>query len=97
VQFGQDYLFTLTSTEPMDIYISGGTETAVTPIEFTNDAAFKKQSYVSFAFSQFPQLSSFTAAVRVNGLEFYTNRFQEVHLNAKFTITSSIISCSYIR
>jgi hypothetical protein len=82
--YGQTYNFTLSASQPLDIYLISGAESD--PNEFNYDTAIKKQNYVQISFTQFPFLATFTAAVKVNGLDYYANKFNKVTLQAKFSV-----------
>lgn len=73
----------------MDVYVVSGTTKE--PTEFSNDLEFKRQTSLVLASQSFPSFTTFTAAVRVEGLEYNGNVFHQHVLRASFTKTSSSI------
>jgi hypothetical protein len=70
----------------MDIFIVAGTMRE--PTEFANDMEFKGQTSIKITSRAFPALTSFTAAVKVNGNEYNGNVFHQSVLRAWFTKSS---------
>lgn len=66
-----NYEFVISATNPMDIYINPGSK--VETHEFNNTLEIKKQTRFTLRSTQIPGLSSFTASVRVNGANLYSN------------------------
>lgn len=87
LQMGQTHDFTLSSNFPLDVYVMAGDHSD--PNEFEFDAAFKQQNYVRFTSDQYPSFATFTAAVKVNGIDFYSNKFNQPSFTAKFNILNS--------
>ena len=77
----------------MDVYLSAGVNAE--PTQFKNDFEFRKQSQVTIASSSFPSLTSFVAAVRVNGVEFNGNIYHQSVTKATFTQTSAVSANVY--
>lgn len=75
---------TLSSSFPMDIYISSGWQSD--PQEFNYELAFKKQNYIKISSKQFPSLETFVAAIKINGIEHYSTTFHVNTLNVRFDI-----------
>ena len=84
---GQNYEFTLSSTYPLDVYVTGGENSD--PNEFAFDAAFRQQNYVKFSYDQYPSFATFTAAVKLNGIDYYQNKFNQPSFQAKFIVSSN--------
>jgi len=55
----------------MDVYVVSGNVRE--PTQFSNDLELKGQTRVTLSSSAFPSFTQFTAAVRVNGLEYNGN------------------------
>ena len=73
----------MTSNYPLDVFVSAGDNE---PTQFKNDLEFRGQKSVKISFSSFPQLNTFVASVRVNGVTAGTNTYNPVTLTAKFTV-----------
>ena len=71
----------------MDAYLVSGTVRE--PTQFANDLEFKGQTQLTISSKAFPTLTSFTVAVRVNGIEYNGNVFHQHVLRAKFAKTSA--------
>lgn len=85
LQPGQAYEFRLVSSNPMDIYVSK--DLTVEPNEFKNDIEIKKQSRLILrSDSAVPAITSFTAAVRVNGASLKDNKFFNSTVIATFNV-----------
>ena len=76
--------FTLSSQTSIDVYISSGWQSS--PHDESYEIAIKGQNYVKIESEKFLSLSTFTAAVKVNGIEFYWNKFHQNKLMASFDI-----------
>ncbi|CDW88293.1 serine carboxypeptidase [Stylonychia lemnae] len=86
LSYNHKYEFTLSSKQPIDLYISTGSDSD--PNEFSHDLAFKGQNYMTIQSDHFPSLSTFVAAVKINGIDFYNNAFHLNNLIAKFDVKS---------
>ncbi|CDW87058.1 serine carboxypeptidase [Stylonychia lemnae] len=78
------YEMVFSSQMPLDIFISSGWQSD--PNEFQYDLAFRQQNYIRITSKQFPNFETFTAAVKVNGIEHYSTTFHQSNLNVKFDI-----------
>lgn len=62
----------------MDVYVKSGAAavTAINePTKFANDMQFNKQTRFTLSSKMFPTLRNFVIAVRVDGMDLYTNVF----------------------
>ena len=84
IPLGNKYVLSLTSNYPLDVFVIAGDNE---PTQFKNDLEFRTQKSVKISFASFPQLNTFVASVRVNGLSAGTNTYNQVTLTAKFTVT----------
>ena len=83
LQANEYYELTLSSQNPMDIFISSRLD--VDPNEFNpNEFELLRQSYIKLSSKAFPTLSKFVAAVRVNGIDFISNRYTQSKVRAEF-------------
>lgn len=67
----------------MDVYLTAGLNSE--PTQFKNDFELRKQNYIKISSSSFPSLNTFTAAVRVNGIEYNGNIYHQTAVKASFT------------
>jgi hypothetical protein len=84
---GEKYELILSSQQPMDIYINPVSEyrqVAVEPNEFNNVVAIKGQNQVTISSDQFPSLSEFALAIRINGVQHYNNKYLVSAFTAQF-------------
>lgn len=75
---GERFELTISSQQPMDIYLSQASAIgrySIEPSEFNYVAAFKKQTFITISSDQFPHLQDFAVNVRVNGVSHYNNQY----------------------
>jgi hypothetical protein len=75
---GERWELTLSSTQPLDLYLSGiaaQDKQYIEPSEFDYVVALKQQSYLKVSSDQFPSLNKFAAKFRVNGIDHYDNTY----------------------
>lgn len=71
----------------MDIFISK--DPSVDPTEFANDFEIHRQNRFTLNSANIqPALNSFTAAVRINGANFYNNAYFKSNIIAQFKVIS---------
>ncbi|CDW84139.1 kex1 protein precursor [Stylonychia lemnae] len=78
------YEVVFSSQMPIDIFISSGWQSD--PNEFKYDLALRQQNYVRLTSKQFPNFETFTAAVKVNGIEHYSTTFHQSNVGVKFNV-----------
>ena len=86
---GERYELTISSQQPMDVYlnpISASTVATIEPSEFNNVAAMKKQTFVMITSDSFPQLPTFGVQVRINGVSHYDNQYLKSAFTVKFAV-----------
>lgn len=89
---GERYELTLSSQQPMDVYLnalSAPTAVSIEPSEFNFVAAMKKQTFVKITSDDFPQLPTFGVQVRINGVSHYDNQYFQTAFTVKFTVYDS--------
>ena len=82
VPTGYSYEFILSSSQRLDVYVSAGINSD--PNELNYDLAFRSQTYLKLTSDDFPNLTTFSIQVKVNGIEFYSNVFHKGLVSASF-------------
>ena len=82
------FVFSLSSSNPMDIYISMDPDVDVN--EFSHDIEIKKQTKFTLRSGSIPGLTTFTAAVRINGANFKENLFVNSTVLSSFVATQKV-------
>ena len=86
---GERYELTISSQQPMDVYLnplSSSNAPTIEPSEFDYVAALKKQTFVIISSESFPQLSTFGVLVRINGVSHYDNQYLQSSFTVKFSV-----------
>ncbi|CDW71101.1 serine carboxypeptidase [Stylonychia lemnae] len=84
LQENQHYELNFIAQNMMDIYVSAGANSE--PTQFKNDMQFNKLSQFALDSMSFPQIQKFTVAVRVNGIDFATNTYQQHSMWVSFNV-----------
>ena len=82
------FVFTLSSSNPVDIFIKQNDVTS-DPTEFNNDIAAYKQTRFTLRSENWPGLKTFTLAIKINGANFKTNTYVASTLTASFNLVPS--------
>ena len=82
VPAGYSYEFTISSQLAFDLYISSGSDS--NPNELNYQLAYRRQTYLKINSDAFPSLSTFTALIKVNGIDHYNTVFHQSPIIASF-------------
>lgn len=82
---GNKYEFSLVSNQPIDVWVGAGDSE---PTKFNHDFEFLGRTSVKLSLASLPQLNTFVAAVRINGVQPNGNIFNSIQLTAKFTVVA---------